>query len=47
MVVVVDIVHGMTKQCKRCGHEWEAKKPNPIRCPRCTSVLWDVPKEGA
>lgn len=27
--------------CKRCGHNWIAKKINPVRCPRCQSVKWN------
>ncbi len=33
--------------CERCGHNWPMKKVGslPLRCPLCTSVKWNVPKE--
>jgi predicted Zn-ribbon and HTH transcriptional regulator len=31
--------------CERCLHDWYPRKPGkPRQCPRCKSVLWDVPK---
>jgi predicted Zn-ribbon and HTH transcriptional regulator len=28
--------------CKRCGHEWAARKPDkPTICPKCKSAYWD------
>ena len=32
------------KICQRCGHTWEAKKPNPITCSRCKSRYWNTKK---
>jgi hypothetical protein len=26
--------------CHRCGHDWEARKPDPRYCPNCNSALW-------
>lgn len=36
------------KTCLRCGATWQPRKvgPDPIvRCPRCQSLKWDVPKK--
>ena len=30
-----------TKICKKCGHEWIPRVPNPQRCPKCLSRDWD------
>lgn len=27
-------------ECLRCGHGWEARVENPVRCPRCQSPYW-------
>lgn len=36
-------------QCCRCGHGWQArnKKQVPMRCGKCKSPYWNVPKKGA
>lgn len=31
-------------KCLRCGHEWEARVPNPARCPKCISPFWNKPR---
>ncbi|MFA5299873.1 MAG: hypothetical protein WC389_16940 [Lutibacter sp.] len=34
-----------TYECKRCHHEWVARKPfKPITCPKCRSAYWDITK---
>ena len=35
----------MKLECKKCGHEWEQRKRNPVSCPRCKSYTWKVNKE--
>lgn len=30
--------------CFRCFFVWTPRSPDPARCPRCKSPLWDVPK---
>jgi predicted nucleotidyltransferase len=30
--------------CFRCFFVWRPRSPEPTRCPRCKSPLWDVPK---
>jgi uncharacterized protein len=30
--------------CFRCFFVWHPRTPDPARCPRCKSKLWDVPK---
>ena len=30
-----------TRTCKKCGHEWIPRVPNPQRCPKCLSYDWD------
>lgn len=30
--------------CFRCFFVWKPRTPDPDRCPRCKSPLWDVPK---
>jgi uncharacterized protein len=30
--------------CFRCAYVWRPRSQNPPRCPRCKSLLWDVPK---
>ena len=32
-------------KCKRCGHEWVARKPNVRVCPKCKSPYWDKDKK--
>ncbi|MBA7662844.1 hypothetical protein ES703_70877 [subsurface metagenome] len=34
-----------TKTCKRCGHKWIPRVPNPQRCPKCLSYDWDKEEE--
>jgi len=31
-------------KCKRCGHEWNPRKPEVIICPRCKSAYWNKEK---
>ena len=33
-------------KCKRCGHEWNPRKPGvkPVVCPKCKSPYWDKPR---
>jgi hypothetical protein len=32
--------------CERCEHSWIKKSlGDPVRCPKCTSVLWNVSKK--
>ena len=33
------------RKCPKCGHEWIPRKPNPVKCPSCQTVL-GVFKEG-
>ena len=36
-------------QCNSCGYRWLSRKPvhdPPLRCPHCTSVLRDIPRDG-
>ena len=28
-------------KCKRCGHEWVARKDYVITCSKCRSPYWD------
>ena len=37
-------VYGCT--CERCGHTWESTKKIPLRCAKCKSVYWNVPRSG-
>ena len=30
--------------CKRCGHKWFPRVPNPERCAKCNSPYWDTDK---
>jgi uncharacterized protein len=30
--------------CYRCFFVWQPRTPDPARCPRCKSRLWDVPR---
>jgi uncharacterized protein len=32
--------------CFRCYFVWHPRRPEPARCPRCKSRLWDVPRLG-
>lgn len=34
------------KTCKRCGHAWQPRKENILRCPRCKSPYWDKERKG-
>ena len=32
-------------KCLRCSHIWEPRTDRkPIRCPKCSSTVWDKPK---
>ncbi|MDH5375063.1 MAG: hydrogenase maturation nickel metallochaperone HypA [Candidatus Bathyarchaeota archaeon] len=31
-------------KCQRCGHTWILRKPNPKKCPKCTSPYWNKPR---
>jgi DNA-directed RNA polymerase subunit RPC12/RpoP len=31
-------------KCLRCGHEWQARVANPVRCPKCLSPYWNLPR---
>lgn len=43
MIINVDC---LKLKCLRCGHKWFPKKDDVRQCPKCRSVLWDVPKNG-
>lgn len=32
------------KTCHHCGNEWEPRKANPKKCPRCMNPLWKSPR---
>jgi Zn finger protein HypA/HybF involved in hydrogenase expression len=32
-------------RCLRCEHKWTPRKADVRQCPKCRSVLWNVPKE--
>jgi predicted Zn-ribbon and HTH transcriptional regulator len=32
--------------CKRCGHKWVPRIPNPPLCPNCHSPYWNRPKDN-
>lgn len=34
-----------TTKCLRCGKEWISRVENPVQCPRCKRVDWNVAKE--
>ena len=27
--------------CRKCGHEWLPRTPQPKKCPRCSSYKWE------
>ena len=27
--------------CKKCGHEWIKRIPNPVQCPKCKRTDWN------
>jgi len=31
---------GFHNQCPKCRHEWDAKVPNPKRCPKCNARMF-------
>lgn len=31
-------------KCLRCNHEWASKNPHPIRCAKCKTPYWNIPK---
>jgi hypothetical protein len=31
--------------CFRCSNVWVPRKPNPVNCPKCRSILWNVKRE--
>jgi len=31
--------------CKRCGYTWAPRQTNVRRCPNCSSIDFDKPKE--
>lgn len=32
-------------KCLRCGHTWNKRVGKPLRCPKCSSVVWFKPKK--
>lgn len=36
-----------TCTCIRCGHTWESRIPNPVKCADCKSRLWNTPRKVA
>ncbi len=38
----VDII---TLTCKRCGHKWVPRIPDPRICPGCKHYKWDIEKD--
>jgi Zn finger protein HypA/HybF involved in hydrogenase expression len=35
-----------TYECLRCNHKWIPRKPVvPIRCAKCKSPYWNIPKQ--
>jgi len=41
--MMLDIVD--ERSCKRCGHVWFPRKPEPpVQCPDCHSPYWDIPR---
>jgi predicted Zn-ribbon and HTH transcriptional regulator len=32
------------KVCNKCGHKWDARKKNPVVCPRCKRYDWNKKK---
>ena len=33
-------------ECKKCGHKWAPRIPNPPTCPHCRTYYWNKPKQG-
>lgn len=33
------------KKCLKCGHEWLAQSPDPLRCPNCKNHHWQEEEE--
>lgn len=37
---------GLLLYCFRCGHQWKPRiERRPLQCPKCTSRVWDVPRQ--
>ena len=42
----MEIYQHPTLTCYRCGHSWHPRGTRkPLKCPLCTSTLWDVPRD--
>jgi len=39
-------VHAYEHTCTRCGHKWMSIDPKPMRCGKCKSPYWDIPKKA-
>lgn len=35
----------MTVTCKRCGHSWAPRVPNPQTCAKCRSPYWNIERK--
>jgi predicted Zn-ribbon and HTH transcriptional regulator len=33
------------KNCLKCGHSWINRTDIPVRCPKCKSYSWKVPRK--
>lgn len=33
-------------RCLRCGYDWHPRIARVSMCPRCKSLLWNVPKKA-
>lgn len=33
------------RECLRCGARWLSRTKTPVRCPRCQSLRWAVPRK--
>jgi Zn finger protein HypA/HybF involved in hydrogenase expression len=33
-------------KCKQCDWEWQPRKEDVRKCPRCQSVYWDKKQKG-
>ena len=31
-------------KCLRCGHEWASRRDKPLRCARCKTPYWHIPR---
>jgi len=36
---------GYELTCLRCGKVWESKSEHPLRCSKCKTPYWDIPKK--